>query len=243
MVGGVELVDLTERQSVGRIAGVPDKRTREKPATAFGTWLKYIRQLTGFNQEVGAQKARVSFDAVKRMERGELTGSVYLIAWLSWLAEQTQKSLPAHDEFDGWPMKLLVLGRAVRTSGAAQQAPKSKDERDTNRKGSVSVPHTTDTVIAGSANKDRAADGHVLAPDPLDLSSPAEPYGQGVSIPGASHPPDRITRAEYERLVGDAEQAGGLAQPAKPARVTRQHVATTRVKTPRRRVRARKSRR
>lgn len=107
-------------------------------AESFGAWLKYLRSLTRLNQLDAAKKAKVSHDAVKRMEGGQLVGSAHLLAWLSWLEEMGERGGP-EDDIDASvdadtlntamkevPDKLMMLGVRIREAGLAIQTPKGR---------------------------------------------------------------------------------------------------------------------
>ncbi len=138
MVDTVAVGVLTDEASDAKIAIVPKRDASSfKPAESFGTWLKYLRQLTGLNQEEAAKQANVSFDAVKRMERGRLVGSAHLLAWLAWLdteaAHKNDDELneEIEEEFKKWPDKALNLGLRIREAGLAMQPPKGRSQQDT----------------------------------------------------------------------------------------------------------------
>lgn len=134
MTAVVGLADLTEVPGGTTIEAVPPSF---KPAESFGAWLKYLRGLTGLTQEQAAKDAGVSFDAVKRMERGKLVGSTHLLAWLSWLGSAAAAKTDEIDAdeleeaFTGWSEKALLLGMRIRDAGLALQPPKAKSGRHT----------------------------------------------------------------------------------------------------------------
>lgn len=103
-----------------------------KPAETFGAWLKYVRSLTGLTQKEAAKQARVSFDAVQRIERGKLVGSAHLLAWLAWLDVEAahknddEATQEIEDEFSKWSDKAITLGHRIRDDGLAMQSPKAK---------------------------------------------------------------------------------------------------------------------
>lgn len=127
---------LTDGAASVTITSVPTLTPDISPALStpesFGTWLKYVRQLSGLTQQVAAKKAGVSFDAVKRIERGQLIGSAHLLAWISWLAEFPDEAEVPNmgEEIARWPQKLIALGDYIRDHGLALKAPKSKSSTD-----------------------------------------------------------------------------------------------------------------
>jgi transcriptional regulator with XRE-family HTH domain len=131
------VTSLTGAAAADRIATVPpEDLSRFQPAETFGTWLKYLRQLTGLTQEQAAKDAQVSVDAVRRMERGRLIGSAHLLAWLAWLAtEAVHLESPDVDaetlstEVEQFREKLEVLGNQIREAGLANQPPKAHSLR------------------------------------------------------------------------------------------------------------------
>lgn len=134
-----DLSVLTARDPDARIAIVPtrDASTTFKPAESFGTWLKYLRQLTDLTQDEAAKLANVSVDAVKRMERGKLVGSAHLLAWLAWLDttavnknDDEERNFELEEEFKKWPDRALTLGARIRDAGLAMQSPKARGHKD-----------------------------------------------------------------------------------------------------------------
>lgn len=143
MIEIIELAVLTAGREPVTICVVSPRKTDFRPADSFGTWLKYLRQLTHLTQAEAASDAQVSLDAVKRMERGQLVGSAHFLAWLSWLQDASERSTVAtsktrptdpleadadtlHVEIQQLPAKLLILGDRIRTAGLAIQAPKGR---------------------------------------------------------------------------------------------------------------------
>lgn len=107
----------------------PDSSPASSTPESFGTWLKYVRQLSGLSQKEAAKLASVSFDSVKRLEGGQLVGSAHLLGWLSWLAEyptESETDTEMLEEIKRWPMKLLAVGDYVRDHGLALKQPKAK---------------------------------------------------------------------------------------------------------------------
>jgi transcriptional regulator with XRE-family HTH domain len=90
---------------------------------SFGLWLKQVRGLTGMTQEGVAEQSRISLEAIRRLEQGQLPGTPYLVALLAWLNEQRNTDM--HQEFSQWPTRVLTLGAVVRKKGLALQPPKS----------------------------------------------------------------------------------------------------------------------
>lgn len=119
MLTGEVVNVLTVAQQRLRIGVVPRRIAR---VVSFGKWLKYVRSLTELSQKEAAEAAQVSYDAVKRIERGELVGSAHFLGWLSWLDENKPS------ELEGWERKLMIIGKHMRRDGLAMLPPKIKKE-------------------------------------------------------------------------------------------------------------------
>jgi len=142
---------LTESGYIHRIATVP---RRELVSRDFGRWLKYVRERATSNPKHVAADARVSEDAIRRIERGELPSGSHFLGWLSWLAEQD--SVVARGDFRKELLdRLLEVGRKARELGLASRPAKAKSWNPPKRKRTAMVEPVRKEGVRGQAPSGR----------------------------------------------------------------------------------------